>query len=594
MAAIPDLMLLYSWDGIYLKCIKQNAAINFLPADENPNGKHLSEVLPAAVAERHLQAIREIRQSGEMQIYEQQVRVGERLQYEEVRVVPCGEEGVLLMIRDISERKQAEQALQQLNQELEARVSQRTTDLQHLQERLQFIVASSPGAVYTCQATGSFSTTFVSPNVREMFGYSVSDYLTDSQFWYNHIHPDDRAALLADLEPLFKGELYTYEYRFLHQDGSYRWVYDQCHLIRDEQGNPIEVVGCWVDITDRKRIEAERQAAQQEVSRNRDLWQAIFNESTDALFLVDAQTLLNLDCNSKAVELFEADSKESLIGIEGHTLQRYQFSDEEMAAIVEEIQSRGCWSREIEYVSRKGRHFWGNIAAKSITVAGRQMNLVRVTDISERKRADDQIKTSLKEKEVMLKEIHHRVKNNLQIIISLLRLQASTIADPKTLAALADSRNRIRSMALIHEKLYQSNDLAHINFASYVQNLASEIFASYGIDAIAVQLRLDITDIAMSVDRAIPCGLIINELLSNALKYAFPDQQAGEVFIEMYRTPYGNYRLTIGDNGIGLPEDFDFQQASSLGLNIVQNLVLQLSGSIVLERRQGTVFRITF
>jgi len=218
-------------------------------------------------------------------------------------------------------------------------------------------------------------------------------------------------------------------------------------------------------------------------------------------------------------------------------------------------------------------------------------------DISERKQAEEQIKNSLEEKEVLLKEIHHRVKNNLQVISSLLYLQAENVQDRETLEALKDSRNRVKSMALIHEKLYRSKDLAHIDFAEYIRNLTGFLSTSYSDKAKTVTIQANINGISLDINTAIPCGLIINELVSNSLKYAFPGDRKGHILIDFHSDngqKEGLLNLVIDDNGVGLPRSIDVQNTESLGLQLVNTLVQQLNGTIQLIRGEGTKFVIQF
>ena len=187
--------------------------------------------------------------------------------------------------------------------------------------------------------------------------------------------------------------------------------------------------------------------------------------------------------------------------------------------------------------------------------------------------AEEKAETSLREKETLLSEIHHRVKNNLQIVCSLLALQCDSVQDDKILAALNDSQSRIRAMALIHEQLYRSEDLARIDFSEYIPNLTDTLLQTYleGMSPVSVRSRVD--PVLLDVGTAIPCGLIINELFTNCLKHAFPEHRPGEVSIEFYRNESDDgYVLTVADNGRGFPKDFDYRNARSLGLQLVLNL----------------------
>lgn len=476
----------------------------------------------------------------------------------------------------------------------------------------------------------------------------------------------------------------------------------------------------------------ERQNIQKQLTHTQELREAIFNESTDALFLVDPQTLLTLDCNRRAVELFQANDKSDLIGIEGQSLQRHQFSADALAAIVSQIQRQGFWSQELEYVTRQGNCFWGNIAAKPITVAERTFNLVRVTDVTDRKhieaereqaeqalkisearyraivedqteliarflangdiafvnesycryfdvqleemigksyapvvfeedresvnqliaslssenpvvmienrvvvngevrwtqwnnrmlfdeqgkfvefqsvgrditdlkRAEKRLQASLQEKEVLLKEIHHRVKNNLQIVYSLLRLQRRKLKDQLAANALLESQSRIESIALIHEKLYQSEDLSRINLAEYIPSLVTNLFSTYNFSHTQIALRTEIGPIFLDIDKAIRCGLIINELLSNSLKYAFPDKNQGNLLIRLQLSVTSTeaekptITLIMKDNGVGIPNHVDFSHPETLGLQLIQGFVGQLKGTLEMQCQGGTEFQIVF
>lgn len=211
----------------------------------------------------------------------------------------------------------------------------------------------------------------------------------------------------------------------------------------------------------------------------------------------------------------------------------------------------------------------------------------------EREMHAQRLETSLWEKEILLKEIHHRVKNNLQVISSLLSLQAKHVTDDQVFEMFRESRDRVKSMSLAHERLYQSPDLAQIDFAAYIRDLVIHSFRSYRDRSALITLRIDADDVSPGLDTAIPCGLIINELVSNALKHAFPDNRKGEIRIGLH-SENGQTILTVSDDGVGFPADLDFRDTDSLGLQLVTTLVEQLEGSIELDNREGTVFKITF
>ena len=205
-----------------------------------------------------------------------------------------------------------------------------------------------------------------------------------------------------------------------------------------------------------------------------------------------------------------------------------------------------------------------------------------VNDITERKKAEDRILRSLKEKELLLREIHHRVKNNLQIISTLLSLQSSKSGKINVEDLYMESQNRIQSIALIHEKLYQSDDLAHINFEAYVKDLVSDLFDSYGVNSSRIKLNLNIEEVTMGIETAIPCGLIINELVSNSLKHGFSSSETGQINVELRKD--GEYSLIISDTGSPFPEEMDIISNDTLGLELIKNLVIQLDAKLTFKR----------
>jgi PAS domain S-box-containing protein len=217
-----------------------------------------------------------------------------------------------------------------------------------------------------------------------------------------------------------------------------------------------------------------------------------------------------------------------------------------------------------------------------------------VRDISDKKRAEEQIQASLREKEVLLREIHHRVKNNLQVIYSLLRLQSKLVTDPKASALFKDSQARVKAMALVHETLWQSKNLSRIDMSEYSRTLIKRLFESYGISSDTLGLNLNIAPVSFSMETAVSCGQLINELVSNCLKHAFPNGRTGDVTVELLSNGNDTYLLTVSDNGVGLPPDFEVGKAESLGWQLVPMLVEQLNGTFELQESAGTTVRLTF
>ena len=216
-----------------------------------------------------------------------------------------------------------------------------------------------------------------------------------------------------------------------------------------------------------------------------------------------------------------------------------------------------------------------------------------IRDVTERQRNEKMLQNSLNEKDMLLKEIHHRVKNNLMIISSLLNLQSRYIKDEESKNIFKESQNRARSMALIHERLYQSTDLKRIDFGDYIRTLSYDLYDTYVMDKTLVSLNVDVGDIMLDIDISIPLGLIINELITNCLKHAFLEGTSGKINIKLQNLD-NKYQLEVEDNGIGFPEDIDYKNTDSLGLRLITSLTEQIDGEIELNNISGTSFKITF
>ena len=280
-------------------------------------------------------------------------------------------------------------------------------------------------------------------------------------------------------------------------------------------------------------------------------------------------------------------------------------------------------SYDVKFIAKDGTEKWASLTGCLIQFRGKPAGLISVVDISERKKAEDAlyaltselearvlqrtseleqeiehrkaaeatITASLHEKEILLREIHHRVKNNLQIIASLLNLQSRYVKDETSLASIRESQNRVKAMALVHEKLYQSTDISRIDFDDYVRYLGKNLLSFFDLKGKGITFTTDIHDISLDINTAIPLGLIINELISNSLKHAFPEGKTGEISIAVFRHEH-TLSIIMKDNGAGIAEDFDWRNATSLGLRLVISLVEQLQGSIELDRIAGTTFTI--
>jgi len=328
------------------------------------------------------------------------------------------------------------------------------------------------------------------------------------------------------------------------------------------------------DITVQKRIEKELKASKEE-------YRVIF-ENTGTLTIICGSDMV-IELANSAFERFSGYSKGEIQGY----MKLTDFVDPSDAGRVEAYHrlmsvNPDAIPKNFELTLRNREGEERNFFATTVTIPGSKKCLLSLMDITHKKSVEKRLRRSLREKELLLREIHHRVKNNLQIISTLLMLQASTTGDPHMRELYMDSQHRIDAISLIHEKLYESRDLSRVNLRNYVKTLLSDLLDSYGADGSEINVKVRVDDVMLNIETAIPCGLIINELVTNSIKYAFPDD-GGEITVEVHRN--GDlYTLIVSDNGVGLPEDLDLENTGTLGLRIVRSLVDQINGDLRIER----------
>jgi len=326
-------------------------------------------------------------------------------------------------------------------------------------------------------------------------------------------------------------------------------------------------------------------------------FRALLESAPDGIVVVDSSAAIVI-VNSQTERLF-GYTREELIGQPIEMLVPIRFremhqSDRDRYSADPRLRPMGA-GRALAGLKRDGTEFPVEISLSPLVTDQGRMVMAIVRDITERRRAEEIIQASLQEKEALLKEIHHRVKNNLQVTSSLLRLQAAGIGDPNVREMFEETENRIRSMALVHEKLYQSTDLSRIDFADYIRSLGELLFRSSAIQPESVTLEVAGVATFLSIDDAVPCGLIINELLSNALKHAFPQRSRGRIDILFEEPAAGWLQVRVSDDGVGLPADFDFSRTETLGLQLVRGLTQQLDGRLAVHpSAKGSEFVITF
>ncbi|MGD2247632.1 MAG: histidine kinase N-terminal 7TM domain-containing protein [Candidatus Methanofastidiosia archaeon] len=408
----------------------------------------------------------------------------------------------------------------------------------------------------------------------ELMGVPIQDVWP---YWSDYIGSD---------EPLQVKEKLKEKEIVITQEGT-PLVYDvRISPLTDWQGNCISQIIQLRDITDRKR-------AQELLQESEEKFRTIFENANDEIIYLDKDGVI-IDINKKSEEIFGYKRKE----VVGRHFAELDFIPVKDITIMETLFKNILMYGEpadalfdLEMERKGGGTIYAEVSIRLVKKNGEITGLLAILrDITKRKKSEEKIKSSLKEKEVLLREIHHRVKNNLQIVSSLLNLQSSYIKDDKYKEMFRDSQSRIRSMGLIHEKLYQSKDLARIDLEEYIKTLVHDLVRSYG--AHAVTIVTEIEDISLDVDTAIPCGLIINELVSNSLKHAFPHGK-GKVSVSIHFVN-GDVELVVSDDGIGMP-DIDFKTTETLGLRLVNILADdQLGGEVALEKNGGTTFYVRF
>ncbi len=474
---------------------------------------------------------------------------------------------------DITERKRAEEALREN------------------EENYRNLVEHSLQGTFVIQ---DMRIVFSNQAFADMGGYTLEElYSLSPEQVMNLIHPDDREKVWGQYRERLEGHILppaSRELRALRKDGSIAWV-EYAGFRITYSGRPALQISI-VDTTQRREAESALRESEQR-------WAATVASIGDAVLATDVAgriTFMNITAETlTGWTLMDAAVKP--------VTQIFKIIDEQTRCEVEnpvtKVLREGVMvgvSGHTILVRKDGTEVPIDDSGAPIRDAdGTIMGVVLVfRDITERRQTDERIRAALKEKEVLLQEIHHRVKNNLQLISSLLYLQASTTEHPGAISALRESRARIKSIALIHERLYATPDLSSIDMGWYTEGLVTDLHQSYKTKHDSVRLKLDIGDIRLCVNQAIPCGLIMNELVSNAFKHAFPADREGEVTVRLTRGGSDSIALIVSDNGIGFPEHVDYRESPSLGLTLVNSLVEQLDATFELDRSGGTSFTVTF
>lgn len=507
-------------------------------------------------------------------------------------------------------------------------------DFHESQRFLSTLISNLPGYVYRVNKEGdAWSIQYISDGVSDLTGYSPKELIKNKVLYYSMMVNEYDKSLAKGIvsTSLAAKKPYQITYRICTSEGKLKWVWEQGRGVYSEKGELIATEGFVTDITDKKLFEEEILKKNNELSALYHFGKSLSKLAEPAMIIEDIGTMLGKLFNSPNIYLALYNESEQLIS--------YPFYLKEGTKI--EHESRPFANAFTEFVirSRKGvilnEHITvslkllgvtgSSIEAKSLisapmTAGEKVLGVITIQDLEkentftqsqlellttvgsqaaialENSYLYSEVTKQLREKEILLQEVHHRVKNNLQVMSSLIKLQARYIKDEKMLELIKETGGRIQSMAIVHTKLYNSGNFEFINFGEYVKALVENFQNTYGYKLRNIKFEIGIHDIIINIDTAIPCGLIINELISNSIKYAFPGDAAGTISISLCRIDGGKLKMVIRDDGTGVAEGLDLSKADSLGIQLVTLLTRQMNGTLEVKssKQSGTLFDITF
>lgn len=473
-----------------------------------------------------------------------------------------GEERVLqATVRDITEQKLAEKKLKE-NEAL-----------------LSSILQTLPVAVFGKNLKNNFTFSLWNQKAEEIFGLKAEECLGKND--YDFFSKSDADGFRQkDIEAVRQDEIVNIEEELVKNKKKSVVVRTKKTIVKDSEGLPLYLLGVSEDITESKK-------AEDDLRKSEEKYRSVVQNAADMIMTVNKDGVIDFINHARI-----ASNTPQIPG-----MSIFNFVPKNDIELARKQFNKLFETKQAQRFETKGKHLddseaWYSINASPLFSGNEVVGFtMMIRDVTERKEAEEKIQHSLKEKEILLKEVHHRVKNNLQIILSILNLQNAHVSDKKTLGLLRDISNRIKAMSFIHELLYQAHDFSKINFSEYISNITTNLIYSYTQKEI--ELKLDVGAVFLDLDRAIPCGLIINELVTNALKYAFNEQEEGEISISLKQTN-DSILLIIADNGKGFPSTVDYKNTESLGMQLVITLVQQLRGEISLDNSEGAKYTIVF
>jgi PAS domain S-box-containing protein len=499
------------------------------------------------------------------------------------------------------------------------------------QRFLSTLISNLPGYVYRCSSRNNqWFVEFASDGIYELTGFKAEEMVKDHHKYSSLVHIDDRGEQAkVVLEALREQKPYQITYRIITADGKQKWVWEQGRGVYSNDGLLVATEGFITDITEKKQVEEELIKRNNELSTLNQIGQSLSKLAAQKEIIKILHTTIGrlFDANNLYAALY--DEERSMIHfpvylIEGelnhipprpfsYGITEYVICSKKPLILNSTIEKQ---MQELG-IEPKGK-ISKSLMSVPILAGDKIIGVITLQDYQQENKYSesqleilstiasqasialqnaslyDEVKKSLGEKEILLQEVHHRVKNNLQIMSSLMKLQSHHIKDTKTLEILRESENRIRSMAIVHNKLYSTKNYEKIDFGDYVRSLTESFYTTYGMRLNKIDLKIDISNIILNIDTAIPCGLIINELVSNSIKYAYPDQKEGMIKISMQLNDDGSYTLVVSDTGVGLPNGFNVNTTKTLGLELVTLLTNQLNGKLYISNNNGAEFKIIF
>lgn len=435
-----------------------------------------------------------------------------------------------------------------------------------------------------------------------LYGVVRDECESSYALWRSRVHPDD----ITEVDPLVVRAIeddvdFDCSFRVLLPEGGYRYLKAWAKVHRDVDGKPRRMVGVNWDIT-------EQRTAELALQRTEAFQRTMLAHAGSTIIATDCDGTITLF--NRAAEQLLGYSSDEMVGLETpvcfHDLEELEARRLELEGelgirierpfdvFIAKVRDGGTDTRAWTYCRKDGSRVPVLLTVTSLRDEDDELigYLGAGIDLTRQHEQQRALAKSLQEREVLLQEVHHRVKNNLQVISSLINMQMRTLTEAASIDALEECQNRVQSIALIHEKLYQSKDYTRIPFVDYARDLARSVFHASGSSSQRIHLELDIEDVSLPVDKAIPCGLVLNELVTNALKHGFRDGREGTIRIRLHRRHDGQLQLSVSDDGVGLPADIE--RPTSLGLQLVRTLASQLEGELHIETRAGAHFQLTF